>query len=189
MTKVRILGYIGEHPDLFKTTGSDWNVSRAWVNELKIIRPESVFQQRVEDFKVDILVETRIKLEEVRSGFAFMKNRYAITPTVRLRYCFDFRPCHMECHFAGVILDEADSLQARYPGAFPVDKYLIPVMSSEDYAWLADAIHGDCYQDEIRRDEPIDPENGSGRWDRSCWSVFFLRTELLVNTSLALALL
>ena len=36
--------YIGEHPDLFKTTGSDWNVSRAWVNELKIIRPESVFQ-------------------------------------------------------------------------------------------------------------------------------------------------
>lgn len=150
--------YIGEHPEQFKTTGSDWNVSRAWVNELKIIRPESVFQQRVEDFKVDILVETRIKLEEVRSGFAFMKNRYAITLTLRLRYCFDFRPCHMECHFAGVILDEADSLQARYPGAFPVDKYLIPVISSEDYAWLADVIHKDCYQDEIRRDEPIDPE-------------------------------
>ncbi len=170
MTKVRILGYIGEHPDLFKTTGSDWNVSRAWVNELKIIRPESVFQQRVEDFKVDILVETRIKLEEVRSGFAFMKNRYAITPTLRLRYCFDFRPCHMECHFAGVILDEADSLQARYPGAFPVDKYLIPVMSSEDYAWLADAIHRDCYQDEIRRDEPIEPE----KWIRSLAGDSFL---------------
>lgn len=37
--------YIGEHTDLFKTMGSDWNVSRAWVDELKIIRPESVFPQ------------------------------------------------------------------------------------------------------------------------------------------------
>ena len=150
--------YIGEHPEEFKTTSSDWNVSRAWVNELKVIHPESVFQQRVDNFYVDILAETRIKLEEVKSGFAIMKNRYAITPTLRLRYRFDFRPCHMECHFSGVIRKEADSLQARYPGAFPMDKYLIPVMSSEDYAWLAEEIHAAYYEDEIRKDEPIDPE-------------------------------
>lgn len=165
--------YIGEHPEEFKSTGEEWNVARAWVNELRIIRPESVFQQRVEDFYVDILVETRIRLEEVKRGFGFMKNRYTLDPTLRLRYRFDFRPCHMECHFAGVILKESESIQSVFVGAFPTDKYLIPVMSSEDYAWLADEIHKDCYKEEIRKDLPIDP----AKWIRAdrkniCTGVF-----------------
>ena len=150
--------YIGEHPEEFKTSGGDWKVARAWVNELRIIRPESIFQQPSDAFCVDILVETKIRLEEVKRGAAFMRNRYALSPTLRLRYCFDFRPCHMECHFAEAILKESDSLQARYPGAFPMDKYLIPVMSAEDYAHLAEDIHRTLYEDEKRKDEPIDPE-------------------------------
>ena len=129
--------YIGQHPRDFKTTGEGWSVARAWVNELHVIRPESVFQQRVEEFHVDILAEARIRLEEGRSGSAFIRNRYSMTRTLRLRYIFDFRPCHLGCRFSGVIHRDSESIQAVNPGAFPVDKYLIPVMRSEDYEKLA----------------------------------------------------
>lgn len=110
--------YIGEHPGEFKTTGVDWNVARAWVNDLHVIRPESVFQQRVEEFHVDILAEARIRLEEVRSGSAFIRNRYSMTRTLRLRYIFDFRPCHLGCRFSGVIHRDSESIQAVNPGDF-----------------------------------------------------------------------
>ena len=155
--------YIGEHPEEFKSSGPDWNVDRAWVNEFKVIRPESIFQQRAEAFYVDILAETRIKLEEVRRGSAFMRNRYPITQTLRLRYRFDFRPCHMKCHFVGAIQVPAESILAICPDAIPVDKYLIPVMSAEDYVLLARHIHETCYKNDIRKDKPIDPE----KWIRA----------------------
>ena len=38
--------YIGEHPEEFKTTSDEWSVDSIWVNDLRIIRPESVFGQR-----------------------------------------------------------------------------------------------------------------------------------------------
>ena len=68
-----LLSYIGKHPGEFSTTPDGWNVARAWVNNLKIIRPESVFFQPATDFQVDIFVEARIRLEEVRRDYKSRK--------------------------------------------------------------------------------------------------------------------
>lgn len=91
--------YIGEHPEEFKTSSDDWSVAHIWVNELKILRPESVFFQEIEDFKVDIAIEAHIKLEETRRISAAFRKSYKLTLKLRLRYTFDFRPCHLECRF------------------------------------------------------------------------------------------
>ena len=73
-----LLEIVGKRPEDFKSSSPDWSVSRAWVNSLKIIRAESVFFQRVEDFQVDLLMDTRIKLEEVRGGNNLLKNSFRI---------------------------------------------------------------------------------------------------------------
>ena len=70
--------YIGEHSEEFKTTSDEWSVDRIWVNELRIIRPESVFGQPVEDFLVDIAVEAKIRLEETRRISAAFRNSYKL---------------------------------------------------------------------------------------------------------------
>ena len=118
--------YIGEYPEEFKTTSDEWSVDRIWVNELRIIRPESVFGQPVEDFLVDIAVEAKIRLEETRRISAAFRNSYKLNLQLRLRYSFDLRPCHLECHFKGVILDEKRCVRSLYPNALPVDRYLLP---------------------------------------------------------------
>jgi len=133
-----LLNYIGEHPEEFSTTPDGWNVARAWVNSLKIIRPESVFFQPSTDFQVDIFVETRIRLEEVRSGKSMLRNAYSFNMMLRLRYSFDLVPCHLDCRYVGVVTDESKSLQAMDEAHINVDKYLLPVLKGdEDYRRLA----------------------------------------------------
>jgi len=153
-----LLDYIGEHPDEFSESSSDWNLSRAWVNTLRIIRPESVFFQPATDFQVDILVETSVKLEEVKRGNNLFKNRYSISPTVRLRYSFDLIPCHLDCHYIGVISDESKSLQAMDEYHINVDRYLLPVLKGDnDYRRLARYL---LYYFELSccdKDMPFDP--------------------------------
>ena len=153
-----LLSYIGLHPEEFSTTPDGWNVARAWVNNLKIIRPESIFFQPATDFRVDIYVETRIKLEEVRSGKNLIRNAYSITPKLRLRYSFDFVPCHLDCRFVGVITDESKSLQAMDETHIHVDKYLLPVLKGDgDYKRLARYL---LYYYELScrdKDVPFDP--------------------------------
>ncbi len=59
--------YIGEHPEefaQFKKTDASWGMSRVWVNECRCIRPESVFDQPMYEFYVDIGVSARVKVEE-----------------------------------------------------------------------------------------------------------------------------
>ena len=150
--------YIGLHPEEFSTTTGDWQVARAWVNNLKIIRPESVFFQLSDDFQVDILAETKIKLEEVRSGRCMIKNCYTITPKLRLRYSFDFVPCHLDCHFVGVVMDESKSLQTLDETHIHVDKYLLPVLKGDgDYKRMARFL---LYYYELScrdKDLPFDP--------------------------------
>ena len=62
-----LMAYLGDHPDEFKQFEKGWKLSRAWINDLQLIRSESVFFQEAEDFHVDILVEARIKIEETVS--------------------------------------------------------------------------------------------------------------------------
>ena len=59
-----LIVYLGAHPEEFREFEAGWKLSRAWVNELTVIRSESVFFQPVDNFRVDILVEARIKMEE-----------------------------------------------------------------------------------------------------------------------------
>ena len=153
-----LLEIIGKKPEDFKTSSSDWSVSRAWVNSLKILQSESVFFQSVEDFRVDILMDTRIKLEEVRGGNNFLKNRYNISPRLRLRYSFDLRPCHMNCSYLGVILKEEDSLAARDEHHIKVDKYLLPVLEGNDYNRMAGYIISKYMRKFYGADVPVDPQ-------------------------------
>lgn len=91
-----LLSYIGKHPGEFSTTPDGWNVARAWVNNLKIIRPESVFFQPATDFQVDIFVEARIRLEEVRSGKNMIRNASKTgAANFELLTCFAFRNLEM----------------------------------------------------------------------------------------------
>ena len=151
--------YIGKHPGRFQKKNSEgWAVSNIWVNECRVIRPESIFNQPRDDFLVDILVETRVRIEEVMPGNVGVRRSYNIKPQVRLRYCFNLRPCELTCKFETVILDERFSL-LKYEGAIPVDKYLLPVLKEEkDYIKLAEYIIEAYFQAEIRdRDVPVDP--------------------------------
>ena len=155
--EVDLLDIIGKYPEDFKTSSDEWSVSRAWVNNLKVMRSESVFFQPVENFQVDILIDTRIKLEEVRAGNNFLKNRYNIFPHLRLRYSFDLRPCHMTCRFVGVILHKEDSLIARDEWKIQVDKYLLPVLKGKDYSRMAKRIMYKYMRQYYDSFEPVDP--------------------------------
>ena len=152
-----LLSVIGMFPEDFKTSSPDWTVSHIWVNKLNVIRAESVFFQPTDDFQVDILVDTRIKFEEVRVGNNLLKNRYNISPQLRLRYSFDLRPCHMNCHFVEVIRDERDSLIARDEYKIQVDKYFLPVLKGNDYTRMARYIMHRFMREYYDASDPVDP--------------------------------
>lgn len=139
-----LAAYIGEHPEKFaeyKKTDASWGMSRVWVNECKCICPESVFDQPKSAFYVDIVISARVKVEEEKTGFACLKSHYTIKGEFRLRYKFDFRPCHLTCVFDRVILDEKRSLLAIFPDAIRLDKYLLPLLlSAEDYKKAASLV-------------------------------------------------
>ena len=152
-----LLSAISEYPDDFKTSSSDWRVSRIWVNKLEVVRSESVFFQPTDDFQVDILVNTRIRFEEVRIGNELLRNKYNICPQLRLRYRFDLRPCHMQCFFEEVILDEKDSLIAQDEYKIQVDKYFLPVLKGNDYNRMARYIMYSFMREYYDSDEPVEP--------------------------------
>ena len=153
-----LLDYIGKHPEEFSTTSAEWNLSRAWVNELRIIRPESIFLQELEDVKVDILVETRIKMEEERRGNAMLKKRYNLNLRLRLRYSLDLRPCHLDCFYRGVILDEKDALISNNVSGIKLDRYLLPYLGEEDYPRMAKFLLYYFSMESCDKDVPFDPE-------------------------------
>ena len=70
---------------VFQIASEKWKLSRAWVNSLRIIRPESVSFQKIKDFQVDIAVEVGIRIEEVRQSGGLLKRRRAFRQTLRLR--------------------------------------------------------------------------------------------------------
>ena len=156
------LEYIGKHPEPFQMASEKWKLSRAWVNSLRIIRPESIFFQEIKDFKVDIAVEAGIRIEEVRQSGGLLKRRRAFRQPLRLRYSFDLRPCRMDCRCLGAILDEKESLIAKDRTGITMDKYLIPVLKDKDYAFMARVILYTCMPEQLDSEQPFDPE----RWIR-----------------------
>lgn len=149
--------YIGEHPTEFqKNCNKNWAVSDIFVSECRVIRPESIFNQLLKNYYVDIVVAAKISLEEVVPGHDYMRRKYPVKVTVRMRYCFDLRPCHLSCRFEKVVTDETESL-LHDACAIPVDKYLLPVLRNSDYEELADYIFKAYYPEIYGKDVPIDP--------------------------------
>ncbi len=128
--------YLRKHPSEFLGQEESWQMNRFWVNELRIIRPESYFFQPTSDFRVDVLAEARIRIEELRLTDPVAVRRKGVSVRLRLRYSFDLRPCVMTCRFLGAVLREEDALWRAAPGGVVVDKYLLPVMREKDYRWL-----------------------------------------------------
>lgn len=154
-----LLLYVGQHPEKFRESEGGWSVSRVWVNELIIIRSESVFFQHVDDFAVDILVEGKMKIEEARAIPAGVRNSGNRKFQLRLRYIFDLRPCSLTCRFDRVITHAEESLQATNVIGLPVDKYLLPVMSAKDYQEMARWIRFSYFPNSYGQDSAVDPKD------------------------------
>ena len=90
--------------ETLKKTDDDWRITRYWIDSFDVIRPESVFGQPVYDHLVDIYVEVGIRVLEMDSYGE--RNIYSTKRRLRLRYTFDFRPCHMTCLYLGLVLGE-----------------------------------------------------------------------------------
>lgn len=129
--------YIGENPDEFVSLEEGWCVSRAWVNECRVGRVETLFFQPLSDFQVELFVHTALRVEIVRNGNALLKRTKSIRTDLRLQYSLDLCPCKLTCRFTKAIVKEEDSLIARYPNAIRADKYLLPVLQEADYAYLS----------------------------------------------------
>ena len=129
--------YIGERPEEFITLEKGWKVSRARVDECRIGRVETLFFQPISDFVIELYTHTELRMELVRTGNADAKRVKRVRLDVRLRYCLDLRPCKLTCVFEKVVVKEADSLIATYPGEIRADKYLLPVLQEADYPRLA----------------------------------------------------
>lgn len=121
----------------------------------KVIRPESVFFQPVNEFYVDILVDAGIAFDFYEDG-RFCSSK-VWNGELRLRYVFDFRPCHMDCHFADVILDDNDSLINTDEMFITLDKYLLPYLQGVDYEILAENILERQQKNCLSSDVPFDP--------------------------------
>ena len=151
---------VGEHPDRFRKNQDDmedWAVSNIWVNKCRLIRPESIFNQDFTDFKVDILVEAEIRIEEVRRGRDSIRRRYDIKQQYRLRNTFNLAPCKLICVFSDLVLHERAALISR-PNAIRLDKYLLPVLKDEkDYINLAKMVIDGYYPQIGDKDVPVDP--------------------------------
>ena len=146
---------IGQVPEFFQKEGNRHPVAGIRLIYCRIIRPESVFDQPLRAFRVDILMNALVQVDEVVRGNANLINRYNVSKEIRLRYCFDFRPCEMTCRLEGIILDERDRL-SNTPDAIPMNKYLIPVLRKDDYDEMACRILFDWMPESLGKDIPID---------------------------------
>ena len=132
-----LASYIGDHPeefDRFSDKDASWGMSRLWVNECKIIGTESIFDQPKYACYVDIVISAIVKVEQEKKGLARLRSYYKIKGEFRLRYLFNFLPCHLTCVFDSVVIDKKDSLLELYPSEIRMDKYLLPLLlTTEDY--------------------------------------------------------
>lgn len=134
-------GYIKKYPhtlDSIKKTSDEWVMSECRLKKFRIIQIESVFGQSVENFMVDILCEAELGITDTDAGGFGFRNIYPVKTKLRLRYCFCFVPCELTCNFVKAILGEENGIYSYYPDAFRLDKYLLPVLKTqEDYERMA----------------------------------------------------
>ena len=124
-----------------KRSDYDWEVVNYQVDGMKLLHPESVFGQNVEDFLVDIAFDVRLNIMENHTYMLGMKNSYKVKTQLRLRYSFNLCPCGLTCNFVGAVLGSSNSLYSMYPNAFRLNKHLLPVLTSnEDYERMAEMI-------------------------------------------------
>ena len=122
--------------EAFRQSDDDRTIVQYWVETFDVIRPESVFGQPVYDHLVDIYVEVGIRVLEMDSYGE--RNIYFTKRRLRLRYTFDFRPCHMTCLYLGLVLGEDFGVHSIYKNYFRTDKYLLPWLTSQnDYERMA----------------------------------------------------
>ncbi len=122
---------------LFDLTDA-WKITAYWINEFRIKQPESVFSLRGNLCPVDISVEVRIKIQGKGVYQKSSVEYRSVQKELRLRYVFDFTPCHLACNYAGVILNKKMSILEMNPDAIRMNKYLLPVLrDSRDYEYLA----------------------------------------------------
>ena len=150
--------YIGKHPEDFHQSPEGWKAASIWVLSLRVIRPESVFFQDADNFHVDILADAQIRFEDVRVRDPAQKNRIVFSMQLRLRYCFDLRPCKLDCCFSGVVLFEEDSLRALDKTGITLDKYLLPYLSGDQYEKMAQFLLHRYNLESSEKDVPFDPE-------------------------------
>ena len=148
--------YVGENPGEFIAAEGGWSVSRVWVNSCRVSRIETLFFQPLSDFLVELFVQAAMRVELVRSGNALLKRSKSIHTDLRLQYSFDLRPCKLTCRFTKAVVNEENSLVARYPNAIRADKYLLPVLQENDYAYLAKWFMAQHHISE--REMPLDAE-------------------------------
>ena len=85
-----------------------------------------------------------------------MKNAYTVKTKLRLRYSFNFIPCELTCKYVGVLIGEKGGIYDHYPDAFPLDKYLLPVLkTTEDYERAARLIIEQDMPDYLDKDRMI----------------------------------
>lgn len=129
---------------------------RYWVNKLDIRRVESVYDQPASNFYVDILVDTRVKIQETIPGGILPPRRFNLDTELRLRYKFDLRPCELNCWYVGVITDEKKSIYNIYPNSIHLNRYLLPVIqTSAEYERLALDIIKEYLPEYLDSDKPI----------------------------------
>lgn len=139
-----------------KQSSGNSTISQYWINNFKILRPESVFGQPATDFNVDIYAEARIKIIEKHNDGLGMEKVYSVNTKFRLRYCFDLRPCELTCHYVGVVLGDENGIHSIYPDSFRLDKYLLPVLTEkDDYERLARMVIEEDLPDHLDSDKPI----------------------------------
>ncbi len=122
---------------LFDIKGN-WKITAYWINEFRIKQPESVFSLRGNLCPVDIAVDVRIRVQGKGVHQKSSVEYRSIQKEIRLRYIFDFTPCHLACNYAGVILNKKMCILELNPDAIRMNKYLLPVLrDSKDYEYLA----------------------------------------------------
>ena len=120
--------------------GRSWNVSGIRVVSCDLLSTESILEQLLESFFVDLRVRARVRVSLVERGLGRRTRAEVFVTEYRLRYCFDFTPSVLRCGLSCVIEDEASGLWNRYPDCIRLNEYLLPMMELEDFSRFADEL-------------------------------------------------
>ena len=127
--------------ELYKKSSESCKISQFRIDSFKILRPESVFGQPIYDTIVDIYAEVGLRVLEINTELYDEKNIYPVKTRLRLRYSFDLRPCHLTCHYLGIVIGEESGVCSLFEDHIRTDKYLLPVLTNaEDYERMAKKI-------------------------------------------------